>query len=285
MGLNIPAVHMLVRLAIAEDLSQGDITSKLSISNKSRSIAKILVKEPCIVSGVELIQIVFKELNYKAKILIKIKDGEVAKIGDVIATIHGSTRDLLAAERTILNFLQRTSGVATFTHNVVKKSHGLAVLDTRKTMPGWRAIDKYSVKVGGGKNHRFSLGDMILVKNNHIDAAKSIPILMRHIILNKPKRIKVEVEVRSQEELLQVLPFKPDVIMLDNMNDQQVRPAVAAIRKVSPKTLIEVSGGVTDARFKSLKQLGVDCVSMGALTTKAPNVDISMRIAPASSKK
>lgn len=274
-----PLVVSLVRLALEEDLAFGDITSELTIPKNHRSKAVILARERIVVAGLPILDTIFELMGAKVKVEILEEEGAHVKDGTLLARIEGKTRDLLSAERTILNFLQRISGVSTFTHGIVAEAKGLTVLDTRKTMPGWRVLDKYAVKLGGGTNHRFHLGDMILVKNNHIDAhGGDMRATLKTVAAKKPRYMPVEVEVRSLKELKTALEFDPQVIMLDNMDDMAIRQALKTVQASGRSPMIEISGGVSAKKFAAFKKLGVSCVSMGALTTRAPNVDISMRI-------
>ncbi|MCO6430958.1 MAG: carboxylating nicotinate-nucleotide diphosphorylase [Deltaproteobacteria bacterium] len=277
--LDSPLVKKIIRLAIEEDLSQGDVTSELSIPVAHKSLGRFVAKENLIVCGVPLLQLIASEIGGNLKVVQVIEEGKQARRGTVIAEVSGRTVALLAFERTALNFLQRMCGIATFTRNAVKKAGSITLLDTRKTMPGHRVLDKYSVRVGGARNHRFSLGDLILVKNNHVDAGKGgLPGVLERIIRLKPPYMAVEVEVRNRKELEQSLSFKPEIVMLDNMNNREVAAAISLAQKLSPSTMIEVSGGVSIERLPALSKLGVQLVSMGALTNKAQAVDISLRI-------
>jgi nicotinate-nucleotide pyrophosphorylase (carboxylating) len=278
MQLDTPFTRRLINLALEEDLGFGDITSELTISEKSRGTGTIRAKQPCVVCGLPIVPLIFRELGWEAEIKILKGEGSWVSSGTALVSLDGSTRHLLSAERTILNFLQRLSGVATYTKRVVDAAGGLQVLDTRKTMPGGRVLDKYAVSVGGGKNHRYSLGDMVLIKNNHVDSVKSLDSLLSAVREKKPPYMPIEVEVRTLGELRTALKHRPTIVMLDNMSDGDIKKAVAVVRKEAPDVLLEVSGGVTIDRLKSLKGLGVDCVSMGALTTQATNVDISMAV-------
>jgi nicotinate-nucleotide pyrophosphorylase (carboxylating) len=284
--IDSPLVNKLIRLAIAEDYSFGDVTSKLSVPKSATCKASIIAREPLVICGLDLIEKIFSEFGWQPDVKVLAKDGQKCRSGDILAKIAGNAREILAAERTILNFLQHLSGVATLTRKVVDKNKGLVILDTRKTTPGLRVLEKYAVAIGGAHNHRGHLGDMILLKNNHIDihakASKSkasLSQLIRHIKNAKPPYMDFEVEVRTLEELSEVLREDPQIIMLDNMSDPTVKRAVKLIRAHSPKCFIEVSGGVTEKRLKKLKALGVDGVSMGMLTRSATMVDISLRIA------
>lgn len=279
MSLDTPHVRKLIALAIDEDLGFGDITSDLTIPDGHSSKAKFILKEQAVVCGTELISLVFEEMKAPVQIKVIAADGATLSAGSTIAEIAGPTRSLLSGERTILNFLQRLSGIATYTRRVTDGLKQLAVLDTRKTMPGWRALEKYATRVGGARNHRTHLGDMVMIKNNHIDAAqKDIPALMAQIKAKKPLYMPVEVEVRNPTELEQALKAEAEIVMLDNMNDEQISSALATIKKLRPATHVEVSGGITKERLAKLDAMGVESVSMGALTTQATNVDISMRI-------
>lgn len=274
-----PLVRKLVALALEEDLALGDVTSELSVSRDHQSIACIIARQPLVVCGLEVISMIIEEAKFHVTVNNRCQDGTLVQPEVILAELSGLTREILAAERTVLNFLQRLSGVATHTREFVAEANGLVVLDTRKTLPGWRMLDKYAVTVGGGKNHRFSLGDMILVKNNHVDAnSHGMRGALQMIADQKPFYMPWEVEVRNTEELLAALDFKPSIIMLDNFSDDDIRAAMALLAKSPYRPLIEVSGAVTKKRLAALRELGVDAVSAGFLTTHAPNVDISMRM-------
>lgn len=285
--LNSPLVRRLIHLAIEEDLSFDDVTSTLSIAEKAQGRAEVLARQKLIVCGMPLLPMIFAELNAEVEVEVFAADGETVKEGAVMARMEGRTRDLLSAERMILNFLQRLSGVATLTRKFVEQAGGLVVLDTRKTLPGWRLLDKYAVGVGGAKNHRFHLGDMILVKNNHIDVARGrtpgekVRATLSTVFEKKPVWMPVEVEIRTLEELKAALDFKVQIIMLDNMRDGEIKRALEAIKSSKAEVQVEISGRVTLERLAELKKLGVSCVSVGALTTQASNADISLRVARA----
>jgi nicotinate-nucleotide pyrophosphorylase (carboxylating) len=275
-----PLVKKIISLSIEEDLAYGDVTSELTVPKERRGVGEIIAKENMVVCGLPLIEMVTGLVSDHVKSITLLKsEGERARKGEVLARIDADLRGLLGAERTILNFLQRLSGVATLTAQVCAQSRGLTILDTRKTTPGLRVLEKYAVRVGGGSNHRSSLGDMVLVKNNHIDANQgSVKRTMEHVARNAPPYMPVEIEVRNLVELADALPFNPSVIMLDNMNDREIKRALQLISSLDIAPQVEVSGGVTTERFKALTALGIKMVSMGALTTRAQNVDISMRI-------
>ena len=274
-----PLVRKLIGLALEEDLALGDVTAELAISPEHRSSARVVARQKLVVCGLEVVRMIVEEGRFGLDIREKAQDGVFVEPDTVLVELEGATRGILGAERTILNFLQRLSGVATHTREFVAGVSGLRVLDTRKTMPGWRVLDKYAVTVGGGCNHRLSLGDMILVKNNHIDAhSHGIRGVLERVAAQKPLYMPWEVEVRNLEELKVALEFNPTIIMLDNFSDEAIAQAMAVVKVNRKPPLIEVSGGVQRARIEKLSQLGVDAVSAGFLTTQAPNVDISMRI-------
>lgn len=277
--LNSPLVDDLIRLAITEDLSFGDVTTSLTIPASSRATATIVAREELVVCGQEIVPRIFRALGWEADTTSVIPDGEKAGAETVITRISGATRHLISAERTILNFMQRMSGVATHCRKLVDASHGITILDTRKTMPGWRILEKYAVSVGGARNHRFNLGDMILVKNNHVDAAGgNIRTVLARIRDEKPFYMPVEVEVRDFAELEAALEFDPEVVMLDNMSNEEISRALEMVEKAGSRSRIEISGGITVERLPSLAAIGVRHVSIGGLTTRATNVDISMRV-------
>lgn len=272
-------VKSLIQIAIEEDLSQGDITSQLSIPANQTCKAEFLAKQDFVVCGIPVVEMLFRELRYNIDVLALKNDGDTCKKGEVIIKIEGKTRQVLASERNALNFLQHLSGIATYARQLSNLVPKLKIMDTRKTTPGLRVLEKYAVRIGGADNHRMGLGDMILVKNNHIDATGGdIKKVLDAIVSNKPSSIRWEVEVRDISELEVAIQYAPDVIMLDNMSNQDIEICTKIIREGSPNSVIEVSGGITEKRLKSLETLGVDCVSIGALTNKISSVDISLRV-------
>ncbi|MFN4895698.1 MAG: carboxylating nicotinate-nucleotide diphosphorylase [Pseudomonadota bacterium] len=276
-GANL--IRKLVDLALEEDLAFGDITASLTVPEDHTSAARIIARQALVMCGCDVLPVIIQEGRWSIELALKVEDGQLLSPDSVIADLKGLTRELLAAERTILNFLQRLCGVATYTRDFCSIEPGLVVLDTRKTLPGWRVLDKYAVRVGGGRNHRFCLGDMVLVKNNHIDAhAQGMRGALRDIAANKPVYMPWEVEVRNIDELRIALEYKPTIIMLDNFTDTAIVDAVQIVRAASEPPMIEVSGGITRERLAAIRLAGADAVSVGALTTQAPNVDISMRI-------
>jgi nicotinate-nucleotide pyrophosphorylase (carboxylating) len=279
-----PHIDALIQLALQEDLGAGDLTSELTIPAAHQSRARILARERLVVCGLFLVERIAKAVDTKLEVSLLFEDGDTAKPDEVLAELRGPTRSLLAAERTILNFLQRLGGVATHARRLSEQAKGLTLLDTRKTTPGWRTLEKYAVRVGGAANHRGSLGDMILVKNNHIDANGGDVRATLRKLSKRPPYVGVEVEVRTLKELSAALEFEPDVVMLDNMDDSMISQALAIVAKADHQPLVEVSGCVRPERFARLKSLGVTHASLGLLTSGAASVDISMRIVASSEK-
>ncbi|MBI9075739.1 MAG: carboxylating nicotinate-nucleotide diphosphorylase [Desulfatibacillum sp.] len=270
-------VKRLVNLALEEDLATGDITTDPLVPPDRTGTAIIKAKENLLVAGMDMVLMVFDILDPAISIQVQCQDGAHAKPGDVLATLTGRLRPLLWGERTALNFLQRLCGIATHTHSYMQETHGLDVklADTRKTTPGWRLLEKYAVRVGGAANHRMGLFDGILIKDNHIVAAGGIT---RAVILARQGThhlLRIEVEVATMEELREALDAKADVIMLDNMDAEQIRQAVALI---DGRALVEVSGGIRRETIREMARAGVDILSCGALTHAARAVDISMKI-------
>lgn len=273
------AIRSLVRLALAEDLSAGDVTSQLTIEEHKTGKALVKVKEECVICGLSLIETIIKEAGYDLQVKYLAVDGTKVTPGQEVAELTGSLNQILSIERTILNFLQRLSGCATTARKVVDVSAGLTICDTRKTTPGFRALEKYAVRVGGGSNHRFDLGQMVLVKDNHIDANEgNIELTLKKVFSSKPPYAPVEVEVRNKQELQMALKFPITAVMLDNMTDQEVADSVQIIRDSKSNCIIEVSGGITFERLSKLKAAGAQVVSMGMLTNKYVSIDISLDI-------
>lgn len=280
-----PHVDALIQLALEEDLGGGDITSELTIPAAHQSRARILARERLVVCGLMLVERIAKAVDSELEVSLLCNEGDTAKPEEALAEVRGCTRSLLAAERTILNFLQHLCAVATNARTLSKQAQGLTLLDTRKTTPGWRVLEKYAVRVGGAANHRGSLGDMILVKNNHIDANGGDIRATLKKLSKRPPYMGVEVEVRSLKELSVALEFEPDVVMLDNMDDSTISKALALVARAAHRPLVEVSGRVRPERFARLRTLGVSYASLGLLTSGIATVDISMRITPSSLKQ
>ncbi len=273
-SINISDLERFIKEALREDIGTGDITTDAIISKKETSIGRIIAKESFIVCGLEIFKYVFFCLDKNIAIELKFSDGEKVEKGDIILTFSGNTRTLLSGERVALNILQRLSGIATLTSNFVEKvPNSVKILDTRKTTPGMRILEKYAVRCGGGKNHRFGLYDAILIKDNHIKTAGSITKAVERVRKNISHLQKIEVEVKNIEEIKEALLTKCDRLLLDNMPTGQIKKAVEVINK---KTKIEVSGNVGLHNIQEIAESGIDFISVGAITHSAAAVDISM---------
>jgi len=278
---NTPQVKRLIRQAIAEDLGQGDVTTEALIPETSQSKALVTAKARGIIAGTEVSKQVFLKVDPKLEVDILIKDGAEVKLGDVIARIEGRTASILKAERVALNFLQRLSGIASETARYVQSVKGLPVLitDTRKTSPGLRTLEKYAVRVGGGKNHRMHLADGILIKDNHIAVLRRRGLSIKEIVAKARHKaspeLKIEVEVKTPEEAIQAAEAGADIVMLDNMNLKDMRQAV---RLIKGRALIEASGGITLESVRDVAETGVDLISIGALTHSPKVLDISLEL-------
>lgn len=269
-----------IQSALKEDIGDGDHTSLATIPADKNGNARLLIKEEGMLAGVEVALEVFKAVDPELKVSIHLQDGALVKPGDIAFNVSGSARSILAAERLVLNTMQRMSGIATQTHRVVKFLEGTKtkVLDTRKTTPGIRYLEKMAVKIGGGVNHRFGLYDMILIKDNHVDYAGGIVAAIqsaRKYLAEQQLQIPVEIEVRSLEELQAVIEYgQIDRILLDNFDFERLQ---AAIRLVDGKYITEASGGITLDNVRKYAECGVDFVSMGALTHSVKSLDMSLK--------
>lgn len=268
--------------ALLEDIGEGDVTTCAVIPENHRSKAVLIAKEDFVLAGLPFAERIFQLLNSELKFKAHKKDGDIVKKGAVIATINGNTRSLLMAERTALNLLQRLSGIATLTRRFVEKVKGLTVkiVDTRKTTPGLRTFEKYAVRAGGGKNHRFGLFDGILIKDNHINAAGSIEKAVKTAKLKTHHMLKIEVETKNIREVRSALSADAEIIMLDNMSVEDIRKSVKLIRSQNPQIIIEASGNINLENIRKVAEICVDLISIGALTHSARAVDISMDILP-----
>ncbi len=260
--LSAVEIRRAVRLALAEDLGSGDVTSLATIPATARSVALMRAREPLVVAGISFAEAAFRQLAPKIKIKKLARDGARVKAGAPLLKISGPSRALLSAERVALNFVQRLSGVATATAQFVDatKITRAKILDTRKTTPGWRRFEKYAVACGGGKNHRLGLFDMVLIKDNHLVALRN-------------EKLKVEVEADTLEQVAQAAGAGADIILLDNMTTAQLRQAVKIIRG---RARTEASGGVNLKTVRGIAQAGVDFISVGAITHSARAVDIGL---------
>lgn len=266
-----------IRHFLTEDIAGGDLTSEAIFPPDQAGTAQFIAREPFVVAGIEgVAPLVFQTRNPAVRCR-PVKDGTRVAAGDILLTVSGPVRDLLAAERVALNLCQRLSGIATLTARFVGQVEGLPVkiLDTRKTTPGLRLLEKYAVTVGGGHNHRFSLHDAILIKDNHIAAAGSIAAAVQKVRAYAPKALTVEVECETLAQVREALAAKADIIMLDNMTPAAMRKAVALVGK---QATTEASGGVNLKNVRRIAETGVDTISIGALTHSAPAMDISMEL-------
>lgn len=276
----IPFVDELIELAIREDIGDGDHSSLSTIPAAERGKMKLLVKQDGIIAGVEIAEMILKRLDPEMKLEKLIEDGTKIKVGDIVFYVEGRLQSLLQAERILLNIMQRMSGVATQTAVYVKEVEGLKtrILDTRKTTPGMRVLDKMAVKLGGGENHRMGLFDMVMLKDNHIDFAGGVYsaiLKTREYLKAHNKDLKIEVEVRSIEDIHEVFRAGGvDRIMLDNFTPELSCEAVALI---AGRAEIESSGGITLATLREYAQTGVDFISVGALTHQIKSLDLSLK--------
>ncbi len=271
----------IIKQALAEDLSHGDVTTEALISNQWQGKASILIKAEGILAGIEIAKQVFLTVDPELEVEILIQDGARVKPGDIVAIINGRIANILKAERTALNFLQHLSGIASETARYVEAVDGLPVkiMDTRKTIPGLRVLEKYAVRVGGGINHRIHLGDGILIKDNHLTALHKHGLSLKEIVVQArqkaPGDLKIEVEAKTIEEALAAAEAGADIILLDNMNLDEMRRAVQLLKG---KVLLEASGGITLANVRKIAETGVDFISIGAITHSAKALDISLEL-------
>lgn len=270
----------IIRRALDEDIQTGDVTTQAVIRDSVFGKGKFLVKADGVIAGLNVAKKVFEMIDDKIDFKILIPDGEKVKAEDIVAIVEGKASSILTAERTALNFLQRMCGIATLTNNFVEKiKHTKAkILDTRKTVPGLRMLDKEAVKFGGGKNHRIGLFDMFLIKDNHIEIADSITKAVnacREFQHKKNLNLKIEVETKNLEEVQEALTCNVDVIMLDNFNTDTMKKAVELI---NGKCLVEASGNINIENVKEVAETGVDFISVGALTHSVKALDISLEV-------
>jgi nicotinate-nucleotide pyrophosphorylase (carboxylating) len=268
-------VRNLIQTAIDEDLGRGDVTSEAIIAEDVMSQAQVISKESIVLAGMEIFASVYSNLDRTIGMRTHRRDGEVVLARTPIANLDGRARSLLAGERVALNFLQRLSGVATLTRRYVEavKGYKVAIIDTRKTTPGWRILEKYAVRVGGGKNHRHDLGDGVLIKDNHIVAAGGIKAAVELARLRSHHLLKIEVEVETLAQVEEALQADVDVIMLDNM---PLAMLIEAVKVIAGRAIVEASGGISLENVEEVARTGVDLVSVGRLTHSAPAADIHL---------
>jgi nicotinate-nucleotide pyrophosphorylase (carboxylating) len=267
---------------LKEDLGRGDVTTAATVRGGTRGRGRFLAKQDLVLCGLEMAEAVFAALDSSIQLESRAYDGEHIKAGTEFARIEGPAAILLMGERVALNVLQRLSGVATLTKKFVEQTSGTQarIVDTRKTTPGLRALEKYAVAMGGAHNHRFGLDDGVLIKDNHIALAGGVRRAVEMARQSAPHLMKIEVEVSTRAQLNEAIAARADVIMLDNMTIEEIRSSVALIREQAPGVLIEVSGGITLETVRGFAEAGVDLISVGALTHSATAVDISLKIAP-----
>jgi len=289
--LNLRSLIKLVDAALDEDIGPGDVTSEPIVPKGLNATAEFIAKEDGILAGLAAARLVFERLSRRVRFAAKKREGATVKNGDVIATLRGPAWAILAGERLSLNFLQRLSGIATTTRRYVDavKGTGAVIMDTRKTTPGWRELEKYAVRMGGGVNHRIGLYDMVLIKDNHIEVAAARwggeDAIGKAVAACRERHPKLAVEVEAQDmnQVREAVLAEPDIIMLDNMSPDQMRHAIGLIRKLSRSLgnkppLTEASGGITLETIRAVAAVGVDRISIGALTHSVKALDICLTI-------
>lgn len=266
----------LIRSALAEDVTNEDVSTACILRERTEGQADLLCKQDGVIAGLPVFARVFAILDEKTEVTFFAKDGDRVKKGQKLAQVRGDMRAILTGERTALNYLQRMSGIATYTANVVRLLEGssLRLVDTRKTTPNMRIFEKYAVRIGGGGNHRYNLSDAILLKDNHIGAAGGVKQAIAKAKAYAPFTMKIEVETETLEMVKDAVEAGADIIMLDNMTHEQMKQAVALI---AGRAVVEISGNVTAENIEKLKYIGADIVSSGALTHSAPILDVSLK--------
>ena len=275
--LNLRSIDVLIELAFEEDIGIGDITTESTVSSTQRGVGTLLAKSDGIIAGLPIAERAFLKLDTELIFRAFVNDGDAINSGTPIGEVQGAAKSILIAERTALNFLQRLSGVATLTSQFVHAvaDYDVKIVDTRKTTPGWRALQKYAVRVGGGHNHRFGLYDGVLIKDNHIVAAGGITPAVQRARKTAPHTAKIEVEVETLEQVNEALEAKADILLLDNMSLEMMKQVV---QMVGDLAVTEASGGITLDRVKAVASTGVDYISVGALTHSAMPMDISLTL-------
>jgi len=268
-------LNEFIQTALDEDMGSGDLTTSAVLTGDETGVAQVISKGESIVAGINVFKKVFHVMDSSQNFEAYFCDGQPAGRDESLACVSGSLKSILLAERVALNFFQRMCGIATMTHKYVEEVRdiGVKILDTRKTTPTLRSLEKYAVKTGGGLNHRFGLYDGVMIKDNHISAAGGISNAVRKVIGNIPPTVKIEVEVKNLKEVEEALASRVDIIMLDNMGAGEMNKAVSLI---NGKALVEASGNVTLSNVKEIAGTGVDFISVGALTHSAPAADISL---------
>jgi len=273
----------IIRHALEEDGAEFDVTTLSTVAAERRALGSIIARRAGVIAGLAVAAATFREFDPQVEIELVAADGAAVQAGQVIAHVRGSARSLLSAERVALNFLGRLSGIATLTAQCVRALEGTRarILDTRKTTPGLRILEKEAVRLGGGQNHRFGLHDGVLIKDNHIKAAGGIAQAISAARRTAHHLLKIEIECETLAEVREAVTADADVVLLDNMDAETMRSAVEMIRRAAPNVLIEASGniGTNPARLAEVAATGVDFISLGALTHSAPNFDVSLEFA------
>ena len=275
LSLNSPMIDQLINLALAEDISGGDITTESTIGALQQGIGTIITKNVGIIAGLPVVERVLCRIDPDLDFHQLVSDGTMVEPMTAVAKVTGCAKSILTGERTALNFLQRLSGTATLTAEFVDavKNTKTKIVDTRKTTPGWRLLQKYAVRIGGGKNHRFGLYDGILIKDNHIVAAGGIRKAVEMARSGAPHTAKIEIEVETIDQVEEALKTKADILLLDNMSNETMQ---AAVKKVNGNAITEASGGITLDRIPTISKIGVNFISVGALTHSAMPLDMSL---------
>lgn len=270
----------IITATLAEDIGHGDLTTQLCLREEVECRARIFSGEKGIVAGLEVAKAVFEEVKPELDVRFQVAEGDRVRENEVVVELKGSAGGILTAERTALNFLGKLSGIATLTAEFVNrvKETGVKVVDTRKTTPGLRALEKYAVRIGGGYNHRFNLSDGILIKDNHIKVSGGIRPAVELAMAGRPHLLRIEVEVETLNELDEAISAGADVILLDNFAPEELKKAVVLARENNPHILLEASGGVTLETVEAIARCGVDMISIGSLTNSAKSMDYSLEI-------
>jgi len=277
-------IDSLIKQALKEDIGKGDITSKHTITPQAQALALIMAKHEGVLAGIDICREVFLQIDPELAIEINTNDSQTVDLGQVVMNIQGRAQSILAAERTALNFLQHLSGIASLTARFVEAVDGTRakILDTRKTTPGWRRLEKYAVACGGGENHRMGLYDMVLIKDNHIEAAGGVSAAVQLVRGGIKKNVKIEVEVQNLPQLEEAIALEPDIVMLDNMKPEMMAEACRMVwsspARDKGKLKLEASGNVSLDNVRKIAECGVDYISVGALTHSAPVLDFSLRL-------
>ena len=270
----------LVVAALEEDIGEGDFTTLWTVGTTTRARGAVISREEAVVAGAQAAERVFRRVDPGLRVELVVKDGGLVEPGGTILIVEGSARSILTAERTALNFLARLSGIATLTRTFVNavEGTGARILDTRKTTPGWRGIEKWAVRLGGGSNHRMGLYDMVLVKDNHVAAAGGVGAAVRAVARENRRGLPVEAEVSRLDELTELQGLTLDRILIDNMSVEGIRVVVREVSGWDPRPELEASGNMTLDRVRSVAETGVDWISVGAITHSARWMDLSLEL-------